>query len=370
MTSAISNVGMEPKNPHTTLLRLASVKGPTTRTILRTPLRDALPTEIPVIDLSGALTSSLESRKAVAGQIRDAAINSGFFYIKNHGVDPSLLSSAYKACLDFFRQDPENKMRAWVGKSRQHNGYRPFGTQRINQDESVDARESFSIRYDPQNDTAVDISSPESEDFHWEATANLPHFKDSMIAYHRSCLELARLMVQLFALSLNLPEDYFDSKSQCPDATLTLNYYRPLSVVPSVSEDSSHVSIGSHTDFQLFTILWQDAIGGLQVLNRDGQWIRATPIEGTFVVNIADYMQRITNDLYVSTVHRAQNWTGKERVSMPFFFGFGLDQSCGIVATCVPEGEKPKYEEITCGEWLERRVKYMLDVEPGDEKIE
>ena len=65
----------------------------------------------------------------------------------------------------------------------------------------------------------------------------------------------------------------------------------------TAADTSSQVSIGSHTDFQLFTILWQDHCGGLQVLNKQGQWLNAKPVDGTFVVNIADYLQRITNDL-------------------------------------------------------------------------
>ncbi|KAK6080866.1 2OG-Fe(II) oxygenase superfamily protein [Seiridium cupressi] len=363
------------ESPQTTLLRLASVHGPITRPVLRTPLRDALPTEIPIVDLSGAFSSSPESRKSVAGQIRQAAINSGFFYISNHGIDSSLISSAHAACLDFFRQDEDIKMRAWTGKSRHHNGYRPPGTQRINKNESVDVRESFSWRYDPRYDPEVDVNAIDDEaksqvlmeDFHRQATSNLPQFEESMVEYYRACLQLSWVLVRSFALSLDLPEDHFDTKSQCPDATLTLNYYPPISNPASPSKESSKVSIGSHTDFQLFTILWQDAVGGLQVLNREGQWIRAAPREGTFVVNIADYMQRITNDLYVSTVHRAQNWSGKERVSMPFFFGFGLHETCGIVKSCVAEGGKPKYDEISCGEWLKRRVEYMLEVESDDE---
>ncbi|KAM0817291.1 putative 2OG-Fe(II) oxygenase superfamily protein [Seiridium cardinale] len=363
------------ESPQTSLLRLASVHGPITRPVLRTPLRDALPTEIPIVDLSDAFSSSPESRKSVAGQIRQAAISSGFFYISNHGIDSSLISSAHAACLDFFRQDEDIKMRAWTGKSRHHNGYRPSGTQRINKNESVDVRESFSWRYDPRYDPGVDVNAIDDEakshvlmeDFHRQATSNLPQFEESMVEYYRACLQLSWVLVRSFALSLDLPEDHFDTKSQCPDATLTLNYYPPISDPASPSKESSKVSIGSHTDFQLFTILWQDAVGGLQVLNREGQWIRAAPIEGTFVVNIADYMQRITNDLYVSTVHRAQNWSGKERVSMPFFFGFGLHETCGIVKSCVAEGEKPKYDEISCGEWLKRRVEYMLEVESDDE---
>jgi isopenicillin N synthase-like dioxygenase len=62
-------------------------------------------------------------------------------------------------------------------------------------------------------------------------------------------------------------------------------------------------------------------IGGLQVLNKDGLWIKAIPVEGTIVVNIGDFMMRLCNDIYKSTVHRVYNRANVERVSMPFFFG-------------------------------------------------
>jgi isopenicillin N synthase-like dioxygenase len=57
------------------------------------------------------------------------------------------------------------------------------------------------------------------------------------------------------------------------------------------------------------------------VLNREGQWIKAIPVEGTIVVNIGDFMMRLCNDIYKSTVHRVYNRSTSERVSMPFFFG-------------------------------------------------
>lgn len=51
------------------------------------------------------------------------------------------------------------------------------------------------------------------------------------------------------------------------------------------------------------------------------QYRQAPPIEGTIVVNIGDYMMRLSNDKYKSTVHRVTNESPLERVSMPFFFG-------------------------------------------------
>ncbi|KAI0514768.1 2OG-Fe(II) oxygenase [Xylaria bambusicola] len=359
------------QTPGTTQLRLSSGNGPISRTILKTPLRDAHPSEIPIIDISGAFSDSSDARVDVARQIRDAATNNGFFYIKNHGIPPEIPESACEELLGFFRQPREVKDRAHVSQSKYFNGYKPPRSQRINPFESVDVRETFSWTYDPRYDPSV--PDPDAvplhiaqylrcESFHWDATANLPHFKEAIVRYWRSCLAVARALVRCFALSLDLPEDFFADKFTHPDAALGLNYYPPLPGVPQkapAEQGETEVSIGSHTDFQLFTILWQDNNGGLQVLNRQGQWINAKPIPGTFVVNIADYMQRITNDRYVSTVHRAQNYSGHERISMPFFFGFNLNESCGVLDSCVAEGEEKKYGEISCEEWVQRRVRAM-----------
>ena len=358
-----------------TQLRLSSANGPVYRSVKRTPLRDAIPSEIPLIDVSDIFSDSLANRKMVADQVHAAATNNGFFYIKNHGISTEVTDSAYRACLDFFRQPSSIKEKSNTSQSQFYNGWKPPNSQRINEAESVDVRETFSWTYNPVYDPAVDDISaipPEVskdlrvEDFPWKTTSNIPHFEASVIKYWQSCLSLARALVRTFALSLSLPEDYFDSKFTHPDAALALNYYPPIPAPKGPSADEQ-VSIGSHTDFQLFTILWQDQVGGLQVLNRDGQWINAKPIEGTFVVNIADYLQRITNDRYVSTVHRAQNWSGRERISMPFFFGFNVNERCGVLPSCCGEGNPPKYEEISCKDWVQRRVRAMHQTDTKDE---
>ncbi|KAK7749558.1 hypothetical protein SLS53_000134 [Cytospora paraplurivora] len=371
----------------TVQLQLSSGNGPVSRTVLSTPLRDATPNEIPIIDVSGIFNESFEHRLAVARQIHEAATNNGFFYIKNHGIPPAVTDAAHQACLDFFRQDMDTKLKANAKQSVYFNGYKPPRTQRINPFEGIDNRETFSWTYDPREDPAVgDMSSipeeirefmrvepdgpkgSEEDRFPWRETKTVPHFKTSVVAYWRSCLALARLLLRSFALSLGESEDFFDAKFSHPDAALALNYYPPItpeSTSPG-GRAGEEVSIGSHTDFQLFTMLWQDSNGGLQVLNRQGQWIRASPIEGTFVVNIADYLQRITNDKYVSTVHRAVNNSGKERISMPFFLGFNLNESCGVLDSCVGEDGVRKYGEIGCREWVQRRVRAMHDTKPRE----
>lgn len=97
---------------------------------------------------------------------------------------------------------------------------------------------------------------------------------------------------------------------------------------------------------------------------------KAPPIEGTIVVNIGDYMMRLSNDIYKSTVHRVTNESLEERVSMPFFFGMsyraalamiyfltavtqtGLNFNCveSVIPSCVSETNPAKYEPISCGD--------------------
>jgi isopenicillin N synthase-like dioxygenase len=349
-----------------TILKLSSAEGLVFRKIKRTPLRDAREDEIPLIDVSGMFSHLLEDRTAVARSIHEAATNNGFFYIKNHRVPSSVIESAHQASLEFFRQPEQLKELVNAKRSPTFNGWKPPRTQRINATESIDVRETWSFRYNPKYDPVVcnELDSMPAEvrdcmtmdEFCWEQTSNLPHFKTGAIEYWRATLTLARSLTRSFALALSLPEGYFDAKIKYPDAGIAINYYPSIRSSTCTEEQ---VSIGSHTDFQLFTILWQDTNGGLQVLNRDGEWLNAAPIEGTFVVNIGDYLQRITNDRYVSTVHRARNLSGKERISMPLFFGFGLNERCGVLESCVSNDRPARYEEISCKEWVELRVKAM-----------
>lgn len=74
-----------------------------------------------------------------------------------------------------------------------------------------------------------------------------------------------------------------------------------------------------------FTMLLQDNVGGLEVLNANARWIAAKPIPGTFVINVGDFLMRLTNNKFLSTVHRVTNISGQERYSIPWFCSFNLD---------------------------------------------
>ncbi len=258
----------------------------------------------------------------------------------------------------------------------------------------------YDPKYDPEEKDTAAI--PEEvkpwlcgEDFVWDDTRHLPGFKDACLTYWGECLKLARKLVRIFALALELSEDFFDSVTTYPGADGVFNFYPAMTAEQATT--SADVGIGSHTDLQCFTLLWQDTIGGLQVLTKEGQWIKASPIKGTFVVNIGDYLMRLTNDRMKSTVHRVYNRSTVDRYafsflylspclqvdlscrmflltilyyrySMPFFFGFNFNEKCGVLPTCVSEDNPARYEPVSCGDWCQLRFK-QTDVEIAAETV-
>jgi len=261
----------------------------------------------------------------------------------------------------FFAQSLEEKQKVGRDKSAHYNGFSGRGSTHISPSESRDRKESFMWQYDPRFDPEPkDLAAIPAEvkpylrheDFVWDGTAQVPGFQSAIITYWQSCLRLARNLAKVFALCQDLPEDYFDRLTTYPGADGVLNYYPGLSAddAAAVTGLPDHVGIGSHTDLQCFTLLWQDQVGGLQVLNSDDQWIKAPPIPGTLVVNIGDFLMRMSNDRFKSTVHRVYNPTTTERYSMPFFFGFNFNEMCSVLPTCVDDAHPAKYEPISCGE--------------------
>lgn len=159
----------------------------------------------------------------------------------------------------------------------------------------------------------------------------------------------SRRLVRVFALAFNLPEHYFDSIVTYPGSDGAINFY-PAMDANSPAIGSVEVGLGSHTDLQCFTLLWQDEIGGLQILAKSGQWLIVPPVEGTLVVNIGDFLMRLTNDQFISNVHRVYNRPTVGHLSMPFSFGFNFNETVGVLPSCVDEEHPAKYEPISCGE--------------------
>ncbi|KND88552.1 putative 2-oxoglutarate-dependent dioxygenase [Tolypocladium ophioglossoides CBS 100239] len=176
-------------------------------------------------------------------------------------------------------------------------------------------------------------------------------------------LHLSRHVLRLFALSLALPETYFDHVATHPGGVARLLHYPGTDGLEQGFEAAGAVEtvgIRPHCDFECFTILLQSQSSGLQVLSPDGSWVDAQPIQDTFVMNIGEIMTRMTNGLYKSTIHRVVQKSKTERYSIPFFFSVNYDAVVGPLPSCVTAETPAKFPSITAGEYIIERLKLAV----------
>ncbi|KAJ9144005.1 Clavaminate synthase-like protein [Coniochaeta hoffmannii] len=332
------------------------------RSVSTRPPRDCTPEEIPVIDL-GRMFGDITDRRKLASEILHAAETSGFFYIKNHGVPESAIAGVHQEANKFFHLPDEVKLSVKADPAVSFYGYQGPGTRRVVPEAATDRRESFNFHYEPRfdplhqghlADIPEDVREHIPKDSYIWNDIGLPDFQTELTAYWQNCLALARRLVRILALGLDLPEDYFDRVTTYPGGDLTINFYPGHGDRPA--ERQGEVELNAHTDLQILTLLWQSEGRGLQILNPQNEWIFAPPIPGTFVVNIGDFLMRLTNDRLKSTVHRVKQNGKDDRYSFAFFFGFNFNEKCGVVPTCVSESNPAKYQPATCGELIAKRL--------------
>ncbi|KAE8154528.1 2OG-Fe(II) oxygenase superfamily protein [Aspergillus avenaceus] len=345
-----------------TEIELLSATGSIFRRVSTAPPRLPTDEEIPIIDLS-RIDGTPEEKNALAVKIKAASENTGFFYICNHGIPDAVIQTALAQGKTFFDQPLGEKRKLDYANSKVAAGYNGVKSTRVNPNETRDLKEAFSMRYDPRIDpTCTDAEEAlkqrgedlDDGDYIWEGTKHLPGFREATVSFWQNRLALSRKLVRIIALALGEEEDYFNEVITHPGAdALYIHYPGTPDAVASTEVD---VGIGSHTDIQCFTLLWQDNSGGLQVLSAQDEWLDARPIDGTLVVNIGDFLQRLSNNRFKSTVHRVYNRQHDSRYSMPFFFGFNPEAICKVVPSCVDDNHPPLYEPISCGEWHKVRL--------------
>ncbi len=298
--------------------------------------------DIPIIDLTSLIDGS--DPIMVADQIAHVCKNIGFLYIKNHGVDKQLIKEAYAQAEAFFDLPLEQKQKLNIINSGQTlRGYIPMYGENVDPENTRDFKECFDFGLN--EDKVSPFFGPN------QMPENPAKFKQTFELYHKAMMTLARKLISAIALSLNLPADYFEALQKSPITIQRLLHYPPQEGNITQKE----IGIGAHTDYGFLTILSQDDIGGLQVQNRNGDWISAPPVEDTFIVNIGDLVQTFTNDHYISTMHRVINTSGKERYSIPFFIDLDFDAEVSVVPTCHSKEKPPKYETYICGQHKYKR---------------
>ncbi len=319
-------------------------------------------TSIPVIDIGPLAGSDAAAKLATAREIGEACRTIGFFYIRNHGIAQSLIDRTYAHSREFHASPVELKHKVNVSNSPGNRGWQPLSSEDDDGDpefyrlvEPKSAENDYLTK--PRLHAAFDLSLDIPDDDPDFLAGNimlvpnqwpdwLPGFRPEVMEYFSAVMGVGDRLFRAFALSLDLPEEFFVEKAQKPTSQLRLLYYPPN----DLPMDNTHLGIGAHSDFECFTILNQRA-PGLQVMNAADEWVEAPPIEGTFIVNVGDLMEGWTNGLFKATQHRVVN-TGKERYSMPLFFAADYHTAVEPLPQFITAHNPARYNRIIAGDHL------------------
>lgn len=299
--------------------------------------------DIPVIDLSPLRDGS--DPQSVGDALARASSEVGFLYVSGHGISDSLIEGARAAARAYFAQPEAVKLRAAV--NRDHRGYIRVGQAFMSDGAKMDLKESFIWGWEGEMAEANPYPLPVPN--LWPDDG--PDLRQALVPYFQAAEATAKDILSGFALGLGLPRDFFFQHSTRPISRASLTYYPPQ---PETMGEQQF-GVAPHTDYGCLTVLCQDEIGGLQVQTLNGEWIEATPIPGTLVINVGDLLERWTDGRFRSTPHRVINASGRERYSL--VMAFDPDYETVIDARDIWSGDATiQTPPTTCGEAIQARL--------------
>jgi isopenicillin N synthase-like dioxygenase len=275
----------------------------------------------------------------------------GFAVIADHGLSPELLADFLASYKKFFALGEAIKQKYHLTGGGGQRGYTPFGIETAKGQHHHDLKEFWHVgrvlpaghpyhQYMPDNIWPDELPDLQAQSEHMFAAFD---------AFGAKLLEA-------IAAYLKLPRDCFAGKVNLGNSILRVLHY------PPISGDVPNVRAGAHEDINVITLLLGAEEPGLQLLDRDGQWLPVTPPPGCIVINIGDMLQRLTNNKLPSTSHRVVNPSAERarfaRYSMPFFLHFNPDFLIETVPQCISAQHPDHYPDaITADAYLQQRLR-------------
>ncbi|KAL5343084.1 hypothetical protein BJX70DRAFT_354427 [Aspergillus crustosus] len=329
---------------------------------------------IPIVDFAPFLNGTPADKHAVAISIVSAFKSSGFLYLKDHGIPPSVTTRVFKSSASFFaRPQPQKDSLGWT-TPQANRGYVRTGREKLSTVEEEQAYLEKSRTSNPDMKESMEIGK--------EGVEGLPNqwpdgideegmeFKEVMLNFFEQCRELHVRVMQAIALGMNLPSHFFDEYVDAGDNNLRLLHY------PAVHRDvfksnPGQVRAAEHSDYGSITLLFQDRRGGLQARSPEGTFVDVTPFTDTVVVNAGDLLARWSNDTIKSTKHRVieppkihgqeedESEFYPERYSIAYFCNPNIDKFIEAIPGTYGAGDdisEAKYPGITAGDYLVQRL--------------
>lgn len=318
---------------------------------------------VPTIDISAWVgPGSPDARAAVVAAVDHACRTVGFMQVVGHGIHPAVIGDLASALDRFFALPLETKKR-YVRPASENRGYSPPKSESLSYSLGVDPVtrmndffEAFNVGTSWREYPGTTATASDYAENTWPDDA--ANFEPAVSAYYDEARRVAQTLTRVFAAALRVPDDFFDSITGHSIDVLRMNNY---ALPPgSIELDAELTGMGEHTDFGLVTVLWADRVAGLQVLGQDGSWNDVSPAEGALLVNLGDVAARLTNDKWLSTLHRVKppviDGTIERRRSAAFFHDGDADAVIAPLRHFTSDESPALYDPVTVREHITAKL--------------
>lgn len=306
---------------------------------------------IPTIDLTEFKAADSARRGEMFQEIDGSLRRTGMFLLRGHDV-PADLAEEMRACgRKFFGLPTEQKARYAV-QGRYDNGWTGPGLLAAaaieGGDSAPDLHEAFHIG-PPHRTGNVEFDALYYPENRWPA--EVPELRTVAERYTEHMVRVSLAALEMLALILGLPEEFFTSRARQATWTQNVNWYPSLGTVRAVQP--GQMRVGPHFDFGSLSLLdRQLGVGGLEVWSRDEGWA-APPYDPTsLAVILGDLMNRWTDGRWQAMRHRvlppSHEAPNEELFSLVFFFE--ADPRAVITPLKPPAGGGEGKEPVVAGE--------------------
>ncbi|MFC6043137.1 isopenicillin N synthase family dioxygenase [Nocardioides hankookensis] len=319
--------------------------------------------QVPAVDIAPYVEDGGPAERAAVAAAIDAACREvGFIQVHGHGIAADVVAGLGAAMDAFFGLDLDDK-RAYVRPAQENRGYTPPKSESLSLSLGIESAtrmndffEAFNIGRAASEHAGSELPLEHFAENTWP---EVPGFEAQVSAYFAEAGRVARTMTRIFADALGLPAGFFPALTSPSIDVLRMNNYA-LPDGTDVALDGDLVGMSEHTDFGIVTILWADRVRGLQVLGSDDRWHDVDPEDGALLINLGDLTARLTNERWMSTLHRVKppvvGGTIQRRRSAAYFHDGNPEAVVAPLDTCVDADHPRLYDPVTVDEHIRAKL--------------
>nr|UXL73236.1 2-oxoglutarate-dependent dioxygenase GA 20-oxidase [Jasminum sambac] len=285
---------------------------------------ESIDASIPLVDLGA---------RDVVQQIGHACKHYGFFQVKNHGIPDEVIKNMMQVSREFFHMPESERLKSYSDD--------PSKSTRLSTSFNVKSEKVSNWR------DFLRLHCYPLQDYLHQWPSSPPSFRDHVGEYCERVRQVALILLQAISQSLGLERDYITGSLGKHGQHMALNYYPPC------PQPDLTYGLPAHADPNAITILLQDDVPGLQVVN-NGKWVAVNPIPNTFIVNIGDQIQVLSNDRYKSVLHRAVVNSYRERISIPTFYCPSPEAVISPAPQLIDQHHPCQYRSFTYDEYYQK----------------